>query len=265
MAPPGFDSKDYWGERFATETSFEWLAPSATILEIAAPYLLGDAAPASGPAPSSSSSSSSSPPPPPLRILHLGSGTSDLHSHLRARGFERVTNVDYAPQALVRGRDLERARFGDVRTKYAVADLTRSSRSLEEDLAAADAEEEAAAAGGGGAGGGDGWKMAGRYDAALDKSTADAIACGGDGALRVLAENVWRCLSAEGRGGFWISLSYSATRFDDVRDLFEVQVVRKIPTAKAKPTDPDIFYYGYLLRPKRAGGRGRGDEGNEGS
>ncbi|KAL1837604.1 hypothetical protein VTJ49DRAFT_3622 [Mycothermus thermophilus] len=228
--PPDFDSKDYWHERFATETSFEWLVPSAAVLEIAAPYL--DALPEG---------------PEPPRILHLGSGTSDLHNHLRARGLERVTNIDYEPRALERGRDLERARFGDVKTRYAVADLTRSSRSLEEDLAAADAEEA-----------GGGVDLAGRYDVALDKGTADAIACGGDDAVRAMAENVWRCLSPRGDdgggGGFWISLSYSSTRFDDVRDLFDVEVIHKIPTAKAKPTDPDVFHYCYLLRPKRSGG-----------
>ncbi|KAL2125594.1 hypothetical protein VTJ04DRAFT_1959 [Mycothermus thermophilus] len=226
--PTDFEKPEYWQNRFAKETSFEWLFPSSTVIEIIAPYL--DALVNSG-------TSSSSPTP---RILHLGSGTSDLHNHLRSRGFERVTNVDYAPLALERGREHERARFGDVKMRYCVADVTNLKVEL------ADEEEAAGNAG------------AGYYDVVLDKCTADAVACGGDDALRAMAKNVSRWLrrGAAGReeDGFWISVSYSSSRFEDIRDLFDVEVIHKIPTAKAKPTDPDVFHYCYLLKPKRAGG-----------
>lgn len=81
--PPPFDSQLYWHTRFLHETTFEWLVPSTTFLSIIHPIL--------------------SSLPPPIRILHLGSGTSDLHNHLRAAGFGDVTNVDYEPLALKHG------------------------------------------------------------------------------------------------------------------------------------------------------------------
>ncbi|KAK3382643.1 hypothetical protein B0T24DRAFT_517289 [Lasiosphaeria ovina] len=163
------------------------------------------------------------------RILHLGIGTSDLHIALRRRGFERVANVDYEPLALERGRRLEEQVLGDVRMGYLAADVT---------------------------GGGDDSAGEGKayYDLAIDKCTADAVACGGNDAVLAMAENVRRCLSDS---GVWISLSYSASRYDlDGGDFkgalpFEVEVIGKIPTPKQRVTDPDVFYWCYLLRPKR--------------
>ncbi|KAK0734651.1 kinase domain-containing protein [Lasiosphaeria miniovina] len=159
------------------------------------------------------------------RILHLGIGTSDLHIDLRRRGFERVANVDYEPLALERGRQLEEQVFGDVRMGYLAADVIDSA--------------------------GEGKKY---YDLAIDKCTADAVACGRNDAVLAMAENVRQCLSDS---GVWISLSYSASRYDlDGGDFegglpFEVEVVGKIPTPKQRVTDPDVFYWCYLLRPKR--------------
>ncbi len=151
------------------------------------------------------------------QILHLGSGTSDLHNHLRQHGFLSVTNMDYESLALERGRQLERERFGDVRTKYVIADATRL-------------------------------KMADRYQVVIDKSTADAIGCGEGDAIMLLAKGLHRCLDGT---GFWISLSYSPSRFDHVQSLFEVEVISRLLTPKSKPTDPDVFHYCYLLRPRR--------------
>ncbi|KAK4150476.1 S-adenosyl-L-methionine-dependent methyltransferase [Chaetomidium leptoderma] len=197
--PANFEKQSYWRERFASETSFEWLASSAAFMDVLAPYLqhLANSA----------------------RILHLGSGTSDLHIHLRQHGFLDVTNIDYEPLALERGQHLERNQFGDVRTKYFVGDATRLE--LEE-----------------------------RYHVAIDKSTADAIACGVDDAVVSMAKGVRRCLEDN---GFWVCLSYSPSRFENehVKRIFEIEVISKVPTSKTRPTDPDIFHYCYLLRPKR--------------
>ncbi|KAL2138749.1 hypothetical protein VTI28DRAFT_6308 [Corynascus sepedonium] len=193
-----FDKQSYWHERFASERSFEWLTSSSTFMGVLAPCLQGLAESA--------------------RILHLGSGTSDLHNHIREYGFLDVTNVDYEPLALDRGRELENARFGDVQTKYVVADATR--------LDMGDT----------------------KYQVVVDKSTADAIACGEDDAVLAMARGIRRCLDED---GFWISLSFSSTRYEHVRPLFNVELIAKIPTPKHKPTDPNIFYYCYLLRPRR--------------
>ncbi|KAH6853090.1 S-adenosyl-L-methionine-dependent methyltransferase [Chaetomium sp. MPI-CAGE-AT-0009] len=194
--PSNFEKQSYWQRRFASETSFEWLASSATFMEAISPHLkhLPDS----------------------TKILHLGSGTSDLHTHLRQRGFFDVTNIDYEPLALKRGQQLENDRFGNVQTKYVVADATRLE--LEE-----------------------------KYGLAIDKSTADAIACGEDDAVVLMAEGICRSLDDN---GFWISLSYSPWRFEHVQSLFKVEVISKLPTPKHKSTDPDIFHYCYLLRPR---------------
>ncbi|KAL2159383.1 hypothetical protein VTH06DRAFT_2387 [Thermothelomyces fergusii] len=194
---PDFEKQSYWHERFASERAFEWLAPSPTVVGILAPYLAGLG--------------------PSARILHLGSGTSDLHNHLRDRGFLDVTNVDYEPLALERGRQLEWDRFGDVRTQYLLADATRLD-------------------------------LGDRYRLVVDKGTADAIACGGEDALLSMARSVRRCLDED---GVWVCLSYSSDRFgEEVRSMFAVEVISKIPTPKHKPTDPDIFHHCYLLRPR---------------
>ena len=195
--PADFEKQDYWRERFTSETSFEWLVSSAAFMDILLPYLQ----PLAGSA----------------QILHLGSGTSDLHNHLRQHGFLSVTNMDYEALALERGRQLERDRFGDVRTKYVVADATRL-------------------------------KTADRYQVVIDKSTADAIGCGEGDAIMLLAKGLHRCLDGN---GFWVSLSYSPSRFEHVQSLFEVEVISRLLTPKSKPTDPDVFHYCYLLRPRR--------------
>ncbi|KAL2174223.1 S-adenosyl-L-methionine-dependent methyltransferase [Thermothelomyces heterothallicus CBS 202.75] len=194
---PDFEKQSYWHERFASEHAFEWLTPSSTVMDILTPYLAGLNA--------------------SIRILHLGSGTSDLHNHLRERGFLNVTNVDYEPLALERGRQLEQDRFGDVHTRYLLADATRLD-------------------------------LSDKYQLVIDKGTADAIACGEEGALLSMARSVRRFLD---ESGFWVSLSYSSQRFDDeIQSIFSVEVISKIPTPKHKPTDPDIFHHCYLLRPR---------------
>ncbi|KAI8951176.1 S-adenosyl-L-methionine-dependent methyltransferase [Xylaria longipes] len=205
-----FEKQSYWHSRFAQEESFEWLTSSATFLRFIKPHLTA-AAPSTR-----------------RRILHLGSGTSDLHTHLRAEGHDDVTNVDYEPLALARGREIEARVFGDVRTRYVVADVTRLS------AACADLSP----------GPGPG---RGEFDLVVDKSTVDAVSCGGEAALLDMARGVRGCLAP---GGVWVSLSYSSGRFQLDELPFEVSVVGKIPTPKAKVTDPDVYYWVYLLRPR---------------
>lgn len=194
--PSQFEKQSYWQRRFASETSFEWLTSSTAFMEVICPYL--EHLPGS------------------TKILHLGSGTSDLHTRLRQHGFFDVTNMDYEPLALARGQQLENDRFGNVQTKYVVADATRLD-------------------------------VGEKYGLVIDKSTADAIACGADDAVFSMAKGICRSLDDN---GFWISLSYSPCRFEHVQSLFNVEVISKLPTPKHKSTDPDIFHYCYLLRPR---------------
>lgn len=226
-----FEKQSYWHARFAHEENFEWLVPSATFTALIEPYLAAAGAAA--------------------RILHLGIGTSDLHIALRRRGFERVANVDYEPLALERGRRLEEQVLGDVRMGYLAADVTGGGDGGVQLSASLDLNLEFGSMDLGGDSAGEGKAY---YDLAIDKCTADAVACGGNDAVLAMAENVRRCLSDS---GVWISLSYSASRYDlDGGDFkgalpFEVEVIGKIPTPKQRVTDPDVFYWCYLLRPKR--------------
>ncbi|KAI1801011.1 hypothetical protein F4811DRAFT_536060 [Daldinia bambusicola] len=202
--PADFEKQSYWHERFSSETSFEWLASSESFMSMIEPYLSRHSLIHQG-----------SP-----RILNLGSGTSNLHNCFRSRGYLDVTNVDYEPLAIERGRQLEQLAFGDVRMKYIVADATQLACNLSKDQ---------------------------KFDIVVDKSTADAVSCGGTTALLGIASGVRQCLADN---GIWISLSYSSARFDIGQLSFDVEVVAKIPTSKLKENDPEIYNYCYLLQPK---------------
>ncbi|KAI1093921.1 hypothetical protein F5B19DRAFT_447940 [Rostrohypoxylon terebratum] len=198
--PVDFEKQSYWRERFKSETSHEWLASSECFMAIVAPHLCGRGTQA--------------------RILQLGSGTSDLQNRLRGAGYLDVTNVDFEPLAIERGRRLEEAAFGEATLAYVVADATQ----LDSDLPP-------------------------RYvfDVVLDKSTADAVSCGGAAALLRMADGVRKRLAD---GGVWISLSYSSSRFDVEGLPFDVEVIARILTPKLKDGNPDVYHYCYLLRPK---------------
>ncbi|KAI0598811.1 hypothetical protein F4775DRAFT_553081 [Biscogniauxia sp. FL1348] len=209
--PADFDQQSYWRERFTSEIAFEWLTPSATFMSLIEPVLRSAAS-----APGSTGPS----------ILQLGSGTSDLHNHLRTHGYVDVTNADYEPLALERGRDIEAREFGDVRTRYVLAD----ARHLGRDLAAAAHGASLSL-----------------FDVVVDKSTADAVACGGTEAVLEMARAVRGCLA---ESGCWISLSYSSSRFDVPGLPFGVEVIGRIATPKRTEGEPEVFHWCYLLRPK---------------
>ena len=201
-----FENPMYWRKRFQSETAFEWLTPSSTFIDLLAPYLDRLDPQAS-------------------EILHLGSGTSDLHNHLRRSGFLNVTNIDYEPLALERGQQLERKAFGDVKTRYRVADVTKLEPPANSEP---------------------------KCRLVVDKSTADAVSCGGDEAVAAMAERIHGCLDK--KSGVWISMSYSDSRFDvgRVRELFHVGVVSTVPIPKRLESDPDIAHWCYELSPKEA-------------
>lgn len=221
--PADFDKQEYWHDRFAKETRFEWLATSDEFMRILEADTDFSKLLQRGSALSSSPSPSSSPP----RILHIGFGTSDLQNHLRAAGLGNVLNVDYEPLAVEHGRSHEKGRFGDVRMGYAVADATRLDADLGRAAAAAAADTQDQ-----------------KFDLIIDKSTVDAVSCGGEEALLRMCRAVRRCLAP---GGFWISLSYSASRFDIEGLPFRCEVIARIPTMKFRETDPDVFHHCYKL------------------
>lgn len=211
--PTDFDKQSYWHDRFTTETSFEWLVPSSVFMSILEPYLATL--------------------PPSANILHIGFGTSDLQTHLRARGFTNILNIDFEPLAIRYGQELEKRTFGDVVMRYQVADATTELGTLTTAL------------------GGE------KFDLVVDKSTVDAVSCGGEEGLLRMVEGVrGLLLPRNGSGsepGVWVSLSYRDSRFAIEgweRSGMEVEVLARIPTAKRRETDPDVYYWCYLLRPR---------------
>ncbi|KAL7822626.1 kinase domain-containing protein [Trichoderma gracile] len=213
--PADFDQQAYWHHRFSTESSFEWLLSSNDFIAIIKPLL-------------SSLNRTST------RILNIGCGTSDLHNHFRRLGFLDVTNVDYEPLAIERGQELERQAFGDVRMKYAVADATKSLLHIPSSRTNDSSENI---------------PVGKKFDLVVDKSTVDAISCGGEEQVRRMAHCVRECL-ADGGAAVWVSLSYSAERFSIEGLPFDVEVLERVLTAKKRETDPDIYHWCYLLRPK---------------
>ncbi|KAK5651255.1 hypothetical protein OQA88_12663 [Cercophora sp. LCS_1] len=193
--PPNFESPAYWETRFQNETSFEWLIDSSTFLALIRPYINAVA--------------QSSP------ILHLGSGTSDLHVHLYKAGYTNITNLDYEPLALERGKALEQAALGVIKTSYVQADVTDMD-------------------------------LGKKFSLAIDKSTADAVSCGEEGAMKRMTENVRNHLV---EGGVWVSMSFSEWRFEGI-ERWDVELVGKVPTEKKRETDPDIYMFCFLLRAK---------------
>ncbi|KAK4672072.1 hypothetical protein QC763_100930 [Podospora pseudopauciseta] len=206
--PADFEKVEYWRKRFTKEESFEWLTSSGSFFSILEPLLT----------PLSIGST----------VLHLGSGTSDLHVYFR-RHFPQlqVINMDYEPLALERGKAMESNEFGNVEMGYQVQDVTLP---LELDLG-----------------------QRGKVRMVIDKSTVDAVSCGGDENVIKMAEAIHDVLNKE--EGVWISLSFSDSRFEmdskRVQELFEVSVLTKVATGpKRLESDPDIWHWCWLLRPR---------------
>ncbi|KAK7745774.1 hypothetical protein SLS53_002491 [Cytospora paraplurivora] len=132
-------------------------------------------------------------------VLQIGCGTSDLHNWLRKHGFVNVLNIDYEALAIDRGKELEKAEFRDVCMRYAVADATQLDLSE-------------------------------KFDFVLDKSTVDAISCGGEDALLRMCHGVKDHLAP---GGFWISMSYSKWRFEVDGLPFNFEITTNVTTDKA--------------------------------
>ncbi|KAK4202884.1 hypothetical protein QBC40DRAFT_251581 [Triangularia verruculosa] len=207
--PADFEKVEYWHKRFTTERSFEWLTSSSAFFAILEPLL--------------------TPLPPSSTVLHLGSGTSDLHVYFRRHCSQLQTiNMDYEPLALERGKEMEMREFGDVKMGYQVQDVTMPFELGPEQM--------------------------GKVRMVIDKSTVDAVSCGGDESVIKMAERIHETLDKE--EGVWVTLSFSDSRFEmdskRVQELFDVSVLTKVATGpKRLESDPDIWHWCWLLRPKR--------------
>ncbi|QRV75180.1 methyltransferase domain protein [Ceratobasidium sp. AG-Ba] len=182
-----YSSKDYWTSRFEHENHFEWLSSSSLFL----PHFIRALDDLDKD---------------PLQIIHIGCGNSELSLDLRQCVSERpsksnveIINVDYAAPALERMRMAEIARFGDTIMRWEVLDLLD-------------------------------WEAMRQFlpmpqlSVVLDKSCADAIACGDDmhtallsggfsvlHPVKVLALHLAALVAP---GSIWLAVSYSSSRLD---------------------------------------------------
>ena len=179
---------------------------------------------------------------PSAAILHLGCGSSNLAFDLFDDGRRNITNVDYAGNVITRMRSLALDRYGDP----AAHQLTWIEADCLNLLSL----------------------PASAFDAVVDKSTVDAIACGDEDAgegclgskLRTLCEQVGRVARPS---AVWVSVSYSAgRRFDtptwvdeegvawkwvtEEVNLVEVPQVEK--ESKPHVHTPKVFHHVYINR-----------------
>lgn len=188
-----FHDVDYWTKRFESERKFEWLINSAQFMSVLLPFCNAK-----------------------LKILNLGSGTSDLQIHLRAKGL-LVTNIDFSETAIRCGREAELAAFGDCCMEHKVADVT--CLPMFDHL----------------------------FDLVVDKSTADAVACAGDDALLRMAHSVRGIMSNRAT---WISCSYSETRYQGIGTIpFHVELLQRFPRPKSTVHEPTLYIWVYKLTP----------------
>lgn len=209
-----YSSKSYWRDRLSREKDdgFEWLIPSSDVLSTITEIV-------------NEITSTTA----PISILHFGCGSStlgvDLQRHLGKR--VAVSDGDYASSSL--------------RARHSASGLCISRCPLQVPLLEVDVLDimslrSIAPT--------DGW------DVLVDKSTADAISCSPPlpisspsscspgpaqvDALEVLCNNLGAVASRHSR---WVSISYSATRFDFLahRPAGSWQVIAKFP-AKLRPT-----------------------------
>jgi EEF1A lysine methyltransferase 4 len=231
-ATPSFESREYWDSRFTkSPESFDWLVSPSILIPPLLMTLSHDTL-----------SSSSSP-----SILHIGCGTSSLSSLLRRHAkSSTILNVDFSRRAIELGIQREREEFADVGTGdvkesmlWATADLL-NWQSIQSMFEGHHGENKPSAS--------DYRELHGdsmpstfsacnaRFSIVIEKSCADAIACGGDIAIPIpyyLHQTVNHakithevmyihpvCLLAihlaalTKPGGTWIVYSYSETRFD---------------------------------------------------
>ncbi|GJE85884.1 hypothetical protein PsYK624_019630 [Phanerochaete sordida] len=264
--PPDYESKDYWENRFKSETHFEWLGDGGdTIIPELVGYLL------------------CRPPTrntlPPL-CLHIGAGASTLSNDM-LRQYRTVYktfrgpviyNTDFAEEVVKRGNEVEQAKGPEVVWEH--IDLLRWKDMLALKKRVLETKNS-------------------KFELVVDKSTADAIACSAEmeytketlssspedahplihhelsqsdldnvsyHPVEILALHL---ASLVAPGGVWIALSYSANRFEFLEEGHEEEglmtgllwMVSRVATFATRPGSaepgkhvPDVYHYLYVLQ-----------------
>ena len=231
-AVPSFESSHYWDTRFTNEPQpFDWLVPADVLIPPLPRALFQFSSHGSSLGPNTSP-----------QVLHIGSGTSNLSNLLRKRvSPSAILNVDFSQRAIELGIQCEREEFGPGGAKesmsWATADLLNwqdiqsvpacncgdnmhtANHHLGVDVGDSKPATSVAI-----------------FDVVIEKSCADAIACGEDVTIPVpywldrtvglkkaaaqfvdlhpvflLAINLAALTKP---GGTWFAFSYSESRFD---------------------------------------------------
>ncbi|KAA8641984.1 hypothetical protein EYZ11_004261 [Aspergillus tanneri] len=246
---PDYDDPSYWDNKFATGQDVgEWLNPGEALIDAALSDLQGRPLSASDAIP---------------RVLHLGPGISKLGTKLRDAFVKQnwtgsyIVNADFSAEAVRLGREQENTE-----------DLSHAMQWLQVDLRSWD-------------------NMIGLFsfapfDMILDKSTSDAIATGelisfpADFTSSGLCPTIREVINRQGgltlspvellglhlvpltrQGTTWMTLSYSATRFDNLEFLASYwELVSRTPVKAPKGETssfayaPEVFHWIYILRRK---------------
>jgi hypothetical protein len=221
--PPDFSSQHYWETRFERETSFEWLARSDVIL----PVVLETVKEVVKARTSTRQGGVTERDGSPLRLLHFGCGSSSLGSDIQSYldgsssgGPTDASSSEAADNNINVDEIISLPAIEVIDADYVPPTLlSEASRTVP--LIQLDVLDPSSMASSSPV---DGW------DVLIDKSTADAISCGpnitdpASGAssspLDVVLDNLAK---ATRRGGRWVSISYSATRYNSLG--------RPLPTA----------------------------------
>ncbi|KAJ3066777.1 hypothetical protein HDU98_009965 [Podochytrium sp. JEL0797] len=235
-----FSSKSFWDSRFEDETNFEWLTGADTLAQHVASLL----------ATQQHFNRDTT------TLLHIGSGTSTLSNSLRSLLVPNylsspalITNLDYSPLAVQKGKEIERDQFESIQMRWCVADLL-NWESLQESLRAIHPTAEFI-----------------KYSMIVEKSCADAISCGhnviSSSPLQIPESNARNCVAptvalafhlarVTNAGARWIALSYSKYRFDfldpdsdeysqEARQLWRVVEMREVePESSVRGADEGV-------------------------
>jgi EEF1A lysine methyltransferase 4 len=153
------------------------------------------------------------------RLLHLGCGISSLAADLSNLGFLHQSNVDFSPVAI----DTMKARYGDLKPgiEWHVMDI----RNMEYD--------------------------SNSFDAALDKSTLDAMLSGGSlwTPPPEVAQNIARYVDEVARvlkpGGKWLCISFNQPHF--LTPLLRREAAWEIRVEVLQDAPGSFEYFGFVM------------------
>jgi ubiquinone/menaquinone biosynthesis C-methylase UbiE len=160
-------------------------------------------------------------------VLHLGCGSSRLGLDLYQDFYESITNVDFSDTIIEKmKRETQAAGISDRHVRWQTLDVLQLSRVWSE----------------------------GSWTSVIDKSTLDALMCGGEEKGLLLIQEVGKILKT---GGVWLCVSYSSDRerlFEECeqsdyrwrvqKSMIELQEDNELGAVCWKPK---VYHYVYIV------------------